>query len=211
MKKRTNKIRFQADYAEIVCVRRSGEEVSFKVDIEDLPVLSRYNWVVQGNSSKSGLGTYYAIANLNTGSAHTTIKMHQLLCPTLPHQVVDHINRDTHDNRKSNLRATDTRRNALNSAHTTNSTGIRGVYSRHPHRWYAILNTWRNNKDKVIQTKQYDSIHKASYARYVLCVKCMPIIPPGTDMSWEGVLSPIEQQEIYKDTVTKFSKFFITR
>lgn len=211
MRKRTNKIRFKDTYAEIICIRRTGEEVAFKVDIEDVPALSNYNWVVQGNSSKSGIGKYYAIANINTANTHTTIKMHQLLCPTLPHQYVDHINRDTKDNRKINLRSVDARSNALNSTRSYNSVGIRGVYSRHPNKWYAILNTRINGKDKIIQTKQYDSIEKASYARYVLCIKCMPVIPPETDMSWKDKLEPYTQQEIYKDIIQKFSKFLLIK
>lgn len=210
-KKTTNKIRFKDDYAEIVCIRRSGEEVVFKVDTEDVPILSNYNWVVQGNASKSGLGKYYAIANVNTPTSHTTMKMHQLLCPTLPHQHVDHINRDTHDNRKANLRAVDARTNALNSGHYASSTSVRGVYSRHPNTWYAILNTRTNGKDKILQTKQYDTIQKASYARYVLCAKCMPLIPPNTDMSWVGTVSQTDQQEIYKYIIQKFSKFLLTK
>lgn len=210
MKKNTNKLRFTEDYAEIICVKRDKSEVSFKVDIEDLPILSTYNWVVQSNDSKTSNGEYYAITNIHTPQGkHTTIKMHRLLCPTLPHQYVDHINRDTQDNRKENLRAVDARTNACNSNYKLSSTGIKGVYSRHPGKWYAAINTRLNNKDKIIQTKNYDSIFKASYARYILCVKCMPIIPPNTDMSWQDNVSNLEQQQIYKDVVIKFSRFII--
>lgn len=66
--------------------------------------------------------------------------MHRLLMAAPPGLVVDHINRDSLDNRKSNLRLVTVQQNACNrgrNRHRPNSTTIaRGV------RWRRRDNTW---------------------------------------------------------------------
>lgn len=207
--KKTNKIKVNNDYAEIIITRRTGEICVFKVDIEDLPLLSRYNWVVQENDSTMGNGKYYAIANLKVNGKHTTIKMHHLLCPSRPHELIDHINRDTQDNRKSNLRTVDARLSSYNTNWNHGKLNIRGVYSRHEGKYYAVFSTIVEGKPKTLQTKQFDTPEEASFARYVLTCKCMPIIPPNTDESWKGKLDNITMSSIYKYTTTKFKSFII--
>lgn len=207
--KKTNKIKVYNDYAEIIVTRKTGEVCIFKVDIEDLPLLSRYNWVVQENDSTKGKGKYYAIANLKVNGKHTTIKMHLLLCPSRPHEVVDHINRDTQDNRKCNLRNVSTRISAYNTNWNHGKLNVRGVYSRHEGKYYAVLSIIIERKPKIIQTKQFNTLEEASFARYVLACKCMPIIPPNTDMSWKGKLKPQTMSSIYKYITTKFKSFII--
>lgn len=207
--KKTNKIKVNSDYAEIIITRKTGEVCVFKVDIEDLPLLSRYNWVVQEKDSKVGYGKYYALANLKVNGKHTTIKMHNLLCPSRPHELVDHINRDTQDNRKCNLRTVDARLSSYNTNWNHGKLNIRGVYSRHEGKYYAVLSTHIAGKYRVLQTKQFDTLEEASFARYVLACKCMPIIPPNTDMSWRGKLDNITMSNIYKYTTTKFKSFII--
>lgn len=207
--KKTNKIKVNDDYAEIIITRRTGEICIFKVDIEDLPLLSRYNWVVQENDSTVGKGKYYAIANLKVNGKHTTIKMHNLLCPSRPHELVDHINRDTHDNRKNNLRTVDARLSSYNTNWNHGKLNIRGVYSRHEGKYYAVLSVNIDGKSKTLQTKQFNTIEEASFARYVLACKCMPIIPPNTDVSWKGKLRNAEMSSIYSYTTTKFKSFIV--
>lgn len=207
--KKTNKIKVNNDYAEIIITRRTGELCPFKIDIEDLPLLSRYNWVVQENDSTVGKGKYYAIANIKVNGKHTTIKMHSLLCPSRPHELVDHINRDTQDNRKNNLRVVSAKISAYNTNWNHGKLNIRGVYSRHSGKYYAVLSVIINSKSKVLQTKQFSTLEEASFARYVLACKCMPIIPPNTDLSWKGKLKNSTMSDIYKYVVTKFKSFII--
>lgn len=207
--KKTNKIKVNDDYAEIIVTRKTGEVCIFKVDIEDLPLLSRYNWVVQENDSNVGKGKYYAIANLKVNGKHTTIKMHNLLCPSRPHEIVDHINRDTQDNRKANLRIVSTRLSAYNTNWNHGKLNIRGVYSRHEGKYYAILSVIIEKKPKILQTKQFNTLEEASFARYILACKCMPIIPPNTDESWRGKLDNFTMSSIYKYITTKFKSFII--
>lgn len=207
--KKTNKIKVNDDYAEIIVTRKTGEVCIFKVDIEDLPLLSRYNWVVQENGSNVGKGKYYAIANLKVNDKHTTIKMHNLLCTSRPHELVDHINRDTQDNRKVNLRIVSTRLSTYNTNWNHGKLSIRGVYSRHEGKYYAILSIIMEKKSKILQTKQFNTLEEASFARYILACKCMPIIPPNTDESWRGKLDNFTMSSIYQYITVKFKKFII--
>ena len=202
-----NEITVEGSYAFITVVRKNKERISFKIDKEDVELLSKYQWCVQGNDSKS-TSNYYAITNAKTkAGTHTTIKMHQLLCPTVPHQVVDHINGDTTDNRKGNLRAVSTRINSCNSRHRyrTSSTEIKGVYSRHQGKYYAAINCG----NKILQTRQYSTIEEASYARYVLVSLCYPVTPPDTDMSWDGKVDTTKQGIILKELSLKFKRFIV--
>ena len=74
------------------------------VDKEDYPVLARLNWYVSDGG--------YAI----TDNPVKHLKMHKLIMgPIPPKTVIDHINRNKLDNRKSNLRVTSQRENCRNS------------------------------------------------------------------------------------------------
>lgn len=62
-------------------------------------------------------------------------------------QLVDHINHDRADNRKSNLRVVTNSQNQMNRTHTSSSTsGVRGVY------WHKSKNKWAVSiqKDKKL-------------------------------------------------------------
>lgn len=85
------------------------------VDDEDLPILSRYSWYIDGNN--------YAFT-LVGGKA---LNMHRLLCPL--GEVVDHIDQNPLNNSKSNLRPATRSQNAINRGKTArNSAGYKGVF-----------------------------------------------------------------------------------
>lgn len=72
----------------------SNSDKIIKVDDEDYPLLSRFKWYI----SDSG----YALTQIR-GQKH--IKMHHLVWGSIDGQlVIDHLNNDKLDNRKSNLR-----------------------------------------------------------------------------------------------------------
>lgn len=70
------------------------------VDDEDYPLLSRLKW----HAGTSGKGKY-VVTNILIGGRNVQLSMSRLITGTIgKSEVVDHINHDTFDNRKANLR-----------------------------------------------------------------------------------------------------------
>lgn len=71
-----------------------------RIDAEDVELVSRYNW----NASKAGGKRPYACATNGWGEYESRVAMHRLVTNCPDGMVPDHINFDTLDNRKENLR-----------------------------------------------------------------------------------------------------------
>ena len=78
------------------------------VDNADFEELSRYKW----HANSTGPGRFYAARCVNS---HGKVSMAHQLISILPGFMVDHINGDTLDNRKSNLRCVTPTQNAQNA------------------------------------------------------------------------------------------------
>jgi len=111
-RKRTTKIVFLDDYAEIVTSKRQR----ILVDTADVEFLGAYSWCI----SKTG----YAVANIEG----KVTKLHRYLLSPADDQVVDHKNGNTLDNRRCNLRITTQKNNSRNVAAARGSaTGVLGI------------------------------------------------------------------------------------
>lgn len=92
------------------------------VDVADLLVLARYRW------KASLLGRHwYAERSVHVGGKRKNERMHRWIMQPPPGLVVDHINHDTLDNRRSNLRIATVSQNTANRRHTRPSMS-RGKY-----------------------------------------------------------------------------------
>lgn len=78
------------------------------IDEEDYSRASKFNW-----HREKGTQTYYAQRNVY-GPKKTTQRLHRFIMNALPGEQVDHINGDGLDNRKKNLRITDSQGNNRN-------------------------------------------------------------------------------------------------
>lgn len=109
------------------------------VDKEDFEFLNSYNWYFER----------YAI--------NKKIRLHRLVLEKhgldIKGKIIDHINGDKLDNRKSNLRITDKSINSFNQ-HTRYKNGYRGVYKRGKY-------CYCNFKGKA--TKSFSNIELAAY------------------------------------------------
>lgn len=106
------------------------------VDDEDYEWLNQWKWyaLVTGN-------TVYAVRSYKEDGKKITILMHRLITDAPDGMVVDHINHNGRDNRRTNLRVVTGRENNLNSRlRKDNPTGYRGVrqWMNRP-RWNARI------------------------------------------------------------------------
>ena len=96
------------------------------VDAEDLEKIGEYRWAAVWIAKSK---KYYVRAYVSATKG--TIGLQRLLTNAKKDDVVDHINGDSLDNRKSNLRLCTKRQNAQNMPpQSRNELGIRGVYRK---------------------------------------------------------------------------------
>ena len=155
-----NEIRILEDYAEIDTYNSTGEVLNtFKIDKEDIPLLGDHKWrtVFKGKNRSPYLVTGH------------TIYFHRLVLGS-PNQEIDHINRDSTDNRKENLRISfRTQQLGNTKVREDNQLGIKGIY-KVPDRgkrkggYRAEIQC----KGKHIYSLNFETIEEAAYMRYLL-------------------------------------------
>ena len=144
MKKRTkfdpNEIIEYDDYAEIVLYDKNCEEKARTlIDLEDVDKVKGYKWCLK-----------------NSGHVHNhDIHLHRLIMDCPDDMVVDHINHNTLDNRKSNLRRWTQRQNMMNKK----CTGV--SWDNKSKKWRARI-TYKN---KQIHLGMFDNKEEALEAR----------------------------------------------
>lgn len=82
------------------------------VDDEDFAALSQYGWFAQ----KCGGGRHYAARKDHSGGKEKIVYLHHAVIGKFQGMVVDHINGDPLDNRRSNLRVCSMSQNLVNSS-----------------------------------------------------------------------------------------------
>jgi hypothetical protein len=125
------------------------------VDAEDYPSLSQYTWFAEGTPNN-----YYAVRKENGKS----IKMHRQITNAPDHLVVDHIDHNGLNNRKSNLRPctfAENCRNLRSSRHKTSR--YKGVHWRkRGKKWAAAIRCDNKThhlgyfKDEIEAARAYD-------------------------------------------------------
>ncbi len=111
------------DYYLLHIINLKNEEVYTKIDKEDYERVSNYKWSLK----KEKYGERITSNDRKLEKQY----LHQFILGKAEGKVIDHINRDPLDNRKSNLRHTTPSINSTNArARTESKTNIRGVYYR---------------------------------------------------------------------------------
>lgn len=93
------------------------------IDSEDLELVSQYAWTV----TKDGYAKKYLEKLVDGKRLRKVVYMHRLIMDAKENEIIDHINQNKADNRRSNLRVASKSLNALNSHKVRSSTGYRGV------------------------------------------------------------------------------------
>lgn len=96
------------------------------LDAEDAHHAEGFNWTALSEGH-----THYARRNDTRGGGQRSVLLHRIVMGAKPGQVVDHINGDGLDCRKSNMRLASQRENCCNSRPRKSASGIKGV---HKHR-----------------------------------------------------------------------------
>lgn len=119
--------------------------VSCVVDDEDYQHLSQFRWYAKPiDKDSSG---FYAVRGVD----RRTIYMHRAILRPDDWQLVDHVNRNGLDNRKSNLRLCDSSENVINRIYSQKS-GYRGVFLHQGKYWRAQIE--RSNKRYSVGSHQ---------------------------------------------------------
>jgi hypothetical protein len=106
------------------------------VDEIDLPLLEPFKWCASENRKPHSV-IWYALANTRKpDGGRTMLKMHRLIMAALPGQLVDHRNHNGLDNRRGNLRVTNTLQNTTNAR---SHRGYKGVSRGKSGRWRAAI------------------------------------------------------------------------
>lgn len=120
------------------------------VDNDDIHVLSKYVWAI------SNVG--YAVTS-EKGQKNHKLLMHRVIMQVEDGLFVDHINHETLDNRKRNLRKCTRSQNYMNEGLRYNNTsGVRGVsFDSTNKKWMAQIQA----KDKGYLCKKFDRFEDA--------------------------------------------------
>lgn len=141
---------------EYVLVKFSNSEKVFICDISDLEIVKTHTWYLSDRG--------YATTCIKTKK----IKFHSLVMPRKDGMVVDHINRNKLDNRKSNLREVTQKENCYNkSLDKRNKSGHKGVFVRNGkyvayiqhNKKFIHLGTYKNIEDAITARKEAEKIY----------------------------------------------------
>ena len=150
-----NKVEVRGNTA-IIQIKSKGEITCALVDTNQLPKVAAIpgSWYAMNVGGKRGEKIY-----VGTTIGGITIYLHMLIKGKIPGLVIDHINHDTLDNRRENIRNVTTSENGQNrkGAQVNNLTsGIRNVYQNGKN-WAVRL----TKNGKTIHVGTYPSIYTA--------------------------------------------------
>jgi len=146
-RRRYNRYEFCGNYVTMYTLKNEP----FDVDLDDFWKVKDYCW------RKDGDGYLKSQDNGNP------ILLHRLIMNCPDDMVVDHINHDITDNRKSNLRIATVRQNNMNrKLQSNNTSGVVGVYKPNgSNRWVAQIRI----RNKGIHLGSFASLDEAISAR----------------------------------------------
>lgn len=123
-----NEIILESDMAKIVLYNKNGDKIAEAlIDTEDIGKISSDKWCIDKNNYVKNSKQEY---------------LHRVILGAPKDMCVDHINGNTLDNRKNNLRICTNRENTSNRTKlgTNNTSGILGVrFDNRRNKWYADI------------------------------------------------------------------------
>lgn len=148
-----NRIVENENYA-IMYIKSKGKILQVLVDKEDIPKIKLYTWHAK---YQSDINNYYVETNQKVDGGKFMLMLHRYLMNVTDNSLtVDHINHNTLDNRKVNLRVCSQKENNLNQLELrrNNKTGYRNISYQKRYGQY-IVTLMIDGKNKTIGRTQY--------------------------------------------------------
>lgn len=152
-----NKVLFQDEKKVVIlCESRKYGNKEVVIDSEDWERVRKYRWYIHLDSS----GIVYVYANKKDEDRIKIIKLHRFIMNCPARKVVDHVDHNTCDNRKENMRICTKQQNNMNRRKgSANSSGFKGVvWHKQAQKWMAFIKVDR----KHIYLGLFDDKHKAA-------------------------------------------------
>lgn len=146
-------------YEILVYSEKFGNKI-FTIDAEDYEKCKNIHWCI--HKSQCGTDEIYFYAKTNDISIKKEL-LHRFLMNAQKGEIIDHKNKNTLDNRKSNLRKCDKSKNGQNrKKHSNNKSGYTGVtWSKKDEKWMAYIMV----KQKFINLGYFIDIEEAAAFR----------------------------------------------
>lgn len=156
-----NEIILHNDYAEVITYDKySNPNYKFLIDLEDVPIVSQYKWHASKSKKDSDL-----IYLTNNKIGH----YHRFIMDAKSGQTIDHINMNTFDNRKSNLRiASQTEQNHNQHVRKGIKFDIKGIDRHNDKTRKKRFMARFNINHKTYRSPWYFTYEEAVFARYLL-------------------------------------------
>lgn len=190
-----NEYRVEGDITYIYVYDKRGNKLPQEVivDTEDLGRIIKYKVYL---AYKSKDNSYYGMCNI---SRNNKIAVHRLLCES--YTTVDHINGNTLDNRKNNLRPANM---SIQNLNKISSKGIQKGVNKDKNGNYKCAGyaaTLGYNRKRYL-SKYYKTEEEAMYYRYLL----LQLLPFKTnyDLSFMTKLTQEQKDTINKDFKNRF-------
>lgn len=163
--KKINEYIIKDTHAEMIIDSPKYGRKIIKIDIEDINKCKKYRWSIRKNGNKNLL--FYVVAYCNENKSQV-IRLHRYIMNCPEELVVDHVNHDTFDNRKENLKICTREVNSWNRK--DNKSGIVGVsYDKNHNYWVAKMGNKvlgnRKDKTKAIELRKQAEIKYFGYTQ----------------------------------------------
>lgn len=153
----TNIFKRNDDYCEIIINSRTFGTVSVMIDNEDIEKCKVYSWVLSQHKD-----AFYIVARNKFSNKRGNIYLHNLILDKPSSLVIDHINRNPFDNRKSNLRICNQSQNNYNKDTKLGATNEKYISFDKRRNKYRI-SFYKNGKQ--IFGGYFDNLEQAIIAR----------------------------------------------
>lgn len=130
MRYKTNEIKIKESHAELIIYSADKDQrFTSYIDLEDVDYVKKHSWCIRSRKY---------VGRVKNGS---NFLLHRALMDCPKDKIVDHINKNPLDNRKTNLRICNYQKNFFNSKKKSNNTsGVTGVgWRKDTKKWRAYI------------------------------------------------------------------------